>query len=97
MSVYSDNPEYHKRRVAQKRRDIKAQAIAYKGGKCEVCGYNKSVRALSFHHKNREDKEFGVARRGYTRSWTRVKAELDKCVLLCANCHMEVEEGIIVL
>ena len=74
------------------RRKIKQKAVDYKGGKCEKCGYNKSLRALTFHH--RENKEFGIAKYGHTRSWKRVKAELDKCDLLCHNCHMELEEQI---
>ena len=44
--------------------------------------------ALQFHHPN-NDKEFGIAAEGFTRSWEKVKAELDKCILLCANCHAE--------
>jgi transcription elongation factor Elf1 len=94
MSNYKDNPEYHKKRVAERRRLIKQKAIDYKGGKCEICGYNKCSRALSFHHRNPAEKDFNISLRGHSRSWDRVKAELDKCVLLCANCHMEVENGI---
>ena len=61
----------------------------YKGGKCVVCGYDRCVDALTFHHIDGH-KEFGIAARGYTRSWSAVKAELDRCILVCANCHTEI-------
>lgn len=78
--------------VSRRRRKIKEMAVAYKGGKCERCGYSKSINALSFHHRDPTQKEFNLAKGGHTRSWERVKLELDKCVLLCANCHAENHE-----
>ena len=66
----------------------------YKGGKCAKCGYDKCQRALSFHHINPKEKDFDLSSKGLTRSWERIKKEIDKCVLLCANCHMEVHDGI---
>jgi ribonuclease HII len=74
--------------VAKRRRVVKQMALDYKGGRCIDCGYNKCNGALQFHHPN-GDKEFGIADKGITRSWAKVKAELDKCVLVCANCHAE--------
>jgi hypothetical protein len=69
-------------------------AIAHKGGRCELCGYSRCIEALEFHHLNHADKDFGISDKGYTRSWDRVKRELDKCLLLCANCHREVHSGL---
>ncbi len=83
--------------AVQRRRDkIKAMAIEYKGSKCQnkKCGYNKCSAALEFHHRDPATKEFSISSGGYTRSWERVKKELDKCDLLCANCHREVEAGL---
>ena len=81
-------------KAVQKRREkIVVMAIEYKGGKCIACGYNKCSRALDFHHIDPSTKEFGIAQKGYTRSWSRVKDELDKCMLLCSNCHREVHAG----
>jgi 5-methylcytosine-specific restriction endonuclease McrA len=81
--------------AVQKRRHVlKEKAVAYKGGKCVKCGYNKYVGALEFHHTN-GDKEFGIGAKGYTRSWEKVKEELDKCILVCSNCHKEIEGNII--
>ncbi len=91
---YADRREELIRAVAKRRRKIKTLAIEYKGGECQVCGYDKYPGALDLHHKNHKDKRFGIGDKGYTRSWEKVKAELDKCVLVCANCHREIEAGI---
>ena len=77
--------------VANFRRKRKRMAIKYKGGKCVLCGYKKCQDALAFHHIESGNKEFGLARGvGLCRSWERVKKELDKCVLVCCNCHAEI-------
>jgi hypothetical protein len=69
-------------------------SIDYKGSKCAICGHNKCIQVLEFHHTDPNKKDFGISAKGYTRSWKKVKEELDKCILLCANCHREVHEGI---
>ena len=92
--TYADRREELIKAVAKRRRKIKEMAIAYKGGACQLCGYYKFQGALDLHHLNPEQKTFGIADKGYTRSWERVKAELDKCILVCANCHREIEGGI---
>jgi GH18 family chitinase len=51
-----------------------------------------SLDALSFHHEG--EKEFGIGAKGYTRSWEKVKAELDECILVCSNCHAEIHAGL---
>ena len=75
--------------VKKRRAKVKQISLLYKGGKCENCGYSKCPDVLEFHHINPEEKEFGIGSKGYTRSWKKIKEELDKCVLLCANCHRE--------
>jgi predicted HNH restriction endonuclease len=92
--TYADRADYLKRAVAERRRKLRDMAIEYGGGKCSRCGYNKCKRALSFHHLDPSKKDFGLSARGLTRSWEKTKVELDKCILLCANCHMEVHEEI---
>lgn len=87
--TYADRRQYMIAAVAKRRKKVKLMAVAYKGGKCAVCGYNKCIDALEFHHLT--DKSFGISSKGYTRSWEKIKAELDKCIMLCANCHREVE------
>jgi 5-methylcytosine-specific restriction endonuclease McrA len=70
-------------------------ALEYKGGVCQICGYSKCKRALSFHYIDPKTKEFGISFRGFTRSWDKTKNELDKCILLCMNCHMELHDDLV--
>lgn len=78
------------RRVEKRRREVALRAVALKGGCCEMCGYRGCVRALEFHHLDPQEKAFQV-RSGNTPAWARIEAEMEKCLLLCANCHREVE------
>jgi hypothetical protein len=82
-------------RQAIHRKKVKARAIAYKGGKCKVCSYNKFPGALEFHHLDPSLKNFEIGSDGYKVKWEKLQAELDKCILLCSNCHAEVEGGIL--
>lgn len=75
--------------VQKRRYKVKEMAIAYRGGKCEKCGYNKCNGALEFHHLDPSKKDFAIGNKGYTRSWEKIREELDKCIMLCANCHRE--------
>ncbi len=92
---YADRREYLIKAVSKRRKKIREMAIEYKGDKCIFCGYKKFSGALDFHHIEKSDKNFGISAKGYTRSWNRVKQELDKCVLVCANCHREIHAGLI--
>jgi hypothetical protein len=92
--TYSDRKEYLKQAVIRRRKVLMQKAIEYKGSKCICCGYSKCSRALSFHHVNPSEKSFGISARGITRSWEKTRAELDKCVLVCANCHAEIHDNI---
>ena len=71
------------------RRCMKLQAIKLLGGKCSICGYNKCVDALEFHHKDPTIKEFKLGS-GNTMSWKEYKNEALKCILVCSNCHKEI-------
>ena len=81
--------------VQRRREKIKEMAIEYKGGKCQCCGYDKYNGALEFHHLNPKEKDFGIGEGGYIRSFEKVKNELDKCILVCSNCHKEIHAGLI--
>lgn len=74
--------------VSETRRKLKLRAIEYKGGGCEVCGYNKCPAALQFHHRDPAEKDFRVG--GQVRAWSKIQAELDKTTMLCSNCHSEI-------
>lgn len=74
-----------------KRYKIKKELVDYKGGKCELCGYNKSLRALQFHHTNPNEKDFNIG--GITTLNEMIMKELDKCILVCANCHSEIHDN----
>jgi hypothetical protein len=82
-------------RVAKRRKALKEKAVEYLGGKCSICGYDKCLNALQFHHTNPEDKDFSISAKGYTRSWKIVKQELNKCILVCANCHCELHASLV--
>jgi transposase-like protein len=78
--------------VIRRRARIRAEVIAEAGGCCAICGYARNPGALQFHHVDPATKEFTLCN-GDTRSLERMRAEAAKCVLLCANCHAEVESG----
>lgn len=93
-------PQYRCRRclaerVAARRRKVKEILVRETGGGCLICGYDRALGALHFHHVDPATKEFGIAQRGVTRSLERARAEVRKCVLLCSNCHAEVEAGLV--
>ena len=67
---------------------MKIRAIIYKGGECQECGYSKCHATMEFHHLNPSEKDYQWNKLR-KRSWEGIKHELDKCVLLCANCHRE--------
>lgn len=74
------------------RKKFKLACLAYKQtASCELCGYNKSYKALDFHHLDPNKKEFHMAEYSATRLelTDKVKKELDKCQVVCANCHRE--------
>ena len=89
-----DNPEVRKEKaskaVSQRRRDLKVMLVEYKGGCCQRCGYKKYIGALEFHHTDPSMKDFNPSNGGSTRTYEFMKKEVDKCVLVCANCHREI-------
>src|SRR3989344_5619954 len=86
---YFGNEQVHINSVAKRRKQIKIMAVKHMGGKCVKCGYSKYPEVLEFHHKNPSTKEFNLVLNGLTRSWERTRKEIEKCDLLCANCHRE--------
>jgi hypothetical protein len=85
---YEKNREKVYQRKMNRRKRLKEEAIKIAGGKCKICGYNKCVSALEFHH-NRENKENNVSTLLKNESRQKLLKEVGKCILLCANCHRE--------
>jgi hypothetical protein len=81
------------RSVIRTQRRKKLRAIEYLGGKCSLCGYHKCQAALGFHHVDPTQKEHSVTYIVMRWRWEKVKPELDKCILVCNNCHAEVHFG----
>ncbi len=80
--------------VVDFRRRLKVRAVDYMGGRCFDCERTGPPGLFDFHHIDAKDKGFGIGQDGIPRRWERVVAELEKCVMLCANCHREVHAGI---
>ncbi len=80
--------------TVERQKKFKIQCVEYKGGKCVCCMYNICLTALEFHHLESSEKEFTISQLRLTKFHDRVKKELDKCALVCANCHREIHEGI---
>jgi transposase len=83
--------------VVRRRRKIKRILVEEAGGRCRICGYDRCVSALEFHHLVPAEKSFSLSHRGVARSIEKARAEASKCLLLCANCHAEVEAGLVSL
>lgn len=73
---------------------MKAILVDQAGGACVVCGYDRCVAALQFHHLDPATKLFGISTEGASRSLDSLRAEAAKCALVCANCHAEIEAGV---
>lgn len=84
---YSLKTNDRQKRVSKER---KLKLIEMKGGGCQSCGYNKNISALSFHHRNPENKTYGIdSRKLSNTTWESILIEVEKCDLLCLNCHAE--------
>jgi transposase len=79
--------------VTRRRRKMKAILVQEAGGACRICGYRSNMRALHFHHVDPADKRLELNAKGISLSLETLRAEAQKCVLLCSNCHAEVEDG----
>lgn len=74
--------------VIEWRKRKKIELVAYKGGCCQLCGYDRCIEALEFHHNDPNEKDFTIS--GKSWSFERLKVEADKCILVCSNCHKEI-------
>lgn len=89
------NKSNHSKYVGEHRRKCKRMLVCIFGGKCKVCGYNKCVRSLHLHHVDPNNKKFAIS------TWSKLGIfdlleEAKSCVLVCSNCHGEIESGVTV-
>ena len=87
------NPKTARKKVLRQKINVRRKKeilIQEFGGGCKICGYNKCLSALEFHHLNPKEKKFDVTQRNRLLSFMREEAL--KCILVCANCHREIEE-----
>lgn len=80
--------------VVAHRRRRKLSAVTYMGSTCYACDRDGPPALFEFHHWNADEKDFAISDAGVPRRWTKIVAELEKCVMLCANCHREVHAGV---
>jgi transcriptional regulator len=78
--------------VVEWRKRKKKELVDYKGGKCMICNYDKCIEALHFHHTDPLEKHFNIS--ASSLAFNKLIKEVDKCVLLCSNCHVEVHQGL---
>ena len=77
----------------ERQHNFKQQCVDYKGGECQCCGYNDCNSALDFHHVDPKTKKFGIGKCRKTKMTQKILDELDKCILVCSNCHREIHAG----
>lgn len=83
-----------KEATTKARQKRKEDLVYVHGGKCAICGYNRCIGALQFHHINPDEKEYGLSS-GNCHSWENDIKESKKCILVCSNCHQEIHMGLI--
>jgi hypothetical protein len=80
--------------VKKWRKNTKLKLVDSFGSKCCVCGYDRCVEALEFHHLDPSEKDFRWGKiNGNIRGWSTIITEIKKCVMVCSNCHKEVHAG----
>ncbi len=83
--------------VSRRRRRVKETLVREAGGHCRICGYDRNMRALHFHHLDPLSKRHEINAKGVAIALDKLRVEARKCVLLCSNCHAEIEDGTAVL
>lgn len=91
---------YHRRKkelgidpIRLHREKRKKELVKTLGSKCQLCGYNRTIKNLVFHHL--KDKKFPLTARGFQYAWDDIVAEARKCIMVCHNCHGEIHDGLI--
>lgn len=85
----------NRRKNTGNRNIAKQKLIDLMGGKCCICQYDRCNQALEFHHLNPNDKKFGISSVARDKPLYILIQEIKKCILVCSNCHREIENGLI--
>lgn len=78
-----------------RRKNLKVRAILYKGGSCIKCGYSECIEAMEFHHLDPKQKDSRIATSITSQTWDKIVIELDKCIMVCANCHRKIHSELL--
>lgn len=81
-----------KQGASRRRKELRERAVAYLGGKCTICGYDKCPSGFDFHHLSSIEKDFNISSK--MTSWEAIEKELKKCILVCCRCHREIHDGL---
>lgn len=92
-SCYECIPEGKENDASLIRRLIKKKAVEYKNNECYICKKQFPYSVYDFHHLDPTKKDFGLGDKTSTVKWDKVKDEIDKCILVCANCHRQIHSG----
>lgn len=83
--------KHRKQRILEWQQKQTRLAKQYLLGKCSICGYDRCTAALEFHHVDPNEKQYSIAHS--KKAFESLKPELDKCILVCSNCHREIHHG----
>ena len=92
-ACYNCLPDEHLKDASWIRRLIKDKAVREKGGVCNICHQKYPNAVYDFHHLDPNEKDFNLGNKASTVKWDIVKQEIDKCILVCANCHRMIHSG----
>lgn len=93
--LQTKNAFIRSRPPGQCKREIRQKLKHLFGGCCRLCGYDRTFKALEFHHVNSKQKEYSVSKMVAVAGYKGALQEAMKCILVCANCHREVEDGLL--
>ncbi len=83
----------YNKKTSERQREAKKYMVKKLGEKCIICGYDKCLSSLTFHHLDAAEKEYSLSS-GKLFNKNKIDKELEKCILACRNCHGEIHAGL---